>query len=151
MPRLMVIAAVLLSAHVAAAGGITSEELIGTWIMGAAGADTVYGTFRSDFTDSITHSERPWARGTWINAESGEGGITDIRRFDSGLLYLTDGHDDFTWKKVQRHRHPAHPPKRPNQAMQRTAGRSAFSLSMTSTFNQQRRASSPAVADLVSR
>ena len=39
----------------------------------------------------------------------------------------------------------------PNQAMQRTAGRSAFSLSMTSTFNLQLRAPSPAVADLVSR
>jgi hypothetical protein len=36
-----------------------------------------------------------------------------------------------------------------NHAMQRTAGRSAFPLSMTSTFNQQRRALSPAVADLV--
>jgi hypothetical protein len=41
--------------------------------------------------------------------------------------------------------------KRPNQAMQRTAGRSAFTLSMTSVFNRQPRAPSPAVADLVSR
>jgi hypothetical protein len=41
--------------------------------------------------------------------------------------------------------------KRSNQAMQRTAGRSAFSLSMTSTFNLQRSALSPAVTDLVSR
>jgi hypothetical protein len=41
--------------------------------------------------------------------------------------------------------------QRPNQAMQRTAGRSAFSLQMTSTFNQQPHAPSPAVADLVSR
>jgi hypothetical protein len=41
--------------------------------------------------------------------------------------------------------------QRPNQAMQRTAGRSAFPPSMTSTFNQQRRALSPAVADLGSR
>jgi len=40
---------------------------------------------------------------------------------------------------------------RPNQAMQRTAGRSAFPLLTTSTFNLQRRAPSPAVADLVSR
>jgi len=40
---------------------------------------------------------------------------------------------------------------RPNQAMQRTAGRSAFQLSMTSTFNPQPRSLSPAVADLVSR
>jgi hypothetical protein len=39
----------------------------------------------------------------------------------------------------------------PNQAMQRTAGRSAFPLSMTSTFNRQRRPPSPSVADLVSR
>lgn len=38
-----------------------------------------------------------------------------------------------------------------NQAMQRTAGRSAFSLSMTSTFNLQRHSPSPAVADLGSR
>jgi len=37
------------------------------------------------------------------------------------------------------------------QAMQRTAGRSAFPLSMTSTFNPQPRSPSPAVADLVSR
>jgi hypothetical protein len=42
-------------------------------------------------------------------------------------------------------------PATPNQAIQRTAGRSAFSLSMTSPFNLQRRALSPAVADLVSR
>ena len=58
-------------------------------------------------------------------------------------------------------RHPTPPPqvppellrrlKRSNQAMQRTAGRSAFPLSMTSTFNLQPRAPSPAVADLVSR
>ena len=40
---------------------------------------------------------------------------------------------------------------RPNQAMQRTAGRSAFPLSMTSTINPQPRAPSPAVADLGSR
>jgi hypothetical protein len=37
------------------------------------------------------------------------------------------------------------------KAMQRTTGRSAFELSMTSTFNQQPRALSPAVADLMSR
>jgi Protein of unknown function with HXXEE motif len=36
-------------------------------------------------------------------------------------------------------------------AMQRTAGRSAFSLSMTSTFNSQPHPPSPAVADLESR
>ena len=40
---------------------------------------------------------------------------------------------------------------RSNQAMQRTAGRSAFTLLMTSTFNLQPHAPSPAVADLVSR
>ncbi len=39
----------------------------------------------------------------------------------------------------------------PNQAMQRTAGRSPFPLSMTFTFNLEPRAPSPAVADLVSR
>ncbi len=38
-----------------------------------------------------------------------------------------------------------------NQAMQPTAGRARFELSMTSILNQQRRALSPAVADLVSR
>lgn len=38
-----------------------------------------------------------------------------------------------------------------NQAIQRTAGRSAFELTMTSTFNIQRCAASPAVADLESR
>jgi hypothetical protein len=43
------------------------------------------------------------------------------------------------------------PPQASNQAMQRTAGRSAFTLSLTSTFNRKRRAPSPAVADLVSR
>ena len=41
MPRVIVIAAVLLTAHVAAARGITSKELMGTWIMGAAGADSL--------------------------------------------------------------------------------------------------------------
>ena len=34
---------------------------------------------------------------------------------------------------------------RPKKAMQRTAGRSAFPLPMTSTFNQQPRSPSPAV------
>ena len=43
------------------------------------------------------------------------------------------------------------PIETPNQAIQRTAGRAAFPLSMTSTFNLQRRALSPAVAGLVSR
>jgi hypothetical protein len=38
-----------------------------------------------------------------------------------------------------------------NQAMQRTAGRSAFPLAVTSTFNLQPRTLSPAVADLGSR
>jgi hypothetical protein len=46
---------------------------------------------------------------------------------------------------------PLRPQTRPNQAMQRTAGRSAFQLSMTSPFNLQPHAPSPAVADLVSR
>ena len=41
--------------------------------------------------------------------------------------------------------------ERPNQAMQRTAGRSALPLSMTSSFIQQPRSLSPAVADLGSR
>ena len=41
--------------------------------------------------------------------------------------------------------------RRPNQAMQRTAGRSAFPLPMTSTFNPQRHTPPPAVADLGSR
>jgi len=161
MSRVIMIAAVLLTAHVAAARGITSKELIGTWIMGAAGADTVYGTFRSDSTYSITHSERPWARGTWklspdgrklsmINAVSGEGDATVIKRFDGRLLHLTNGHDDFTWERARSRGH-RQSSKRPNQAMQRTAGRFAFPLSMTSTLNQQPRALSPAVADLVSR
>jgi predicted lipoprotein with Yx(FWY)xxD motif len=121
----MVIVAMLLTAHVAAARGITSKELIGTWIMGAAGADTVYGTFRSDSTYGITHGEQPWARGTWklstdgkslrmTNAASGEGDTTVIRRLDGRLLYLTNGHDDFTWKRAQRRGHlPS--TKRPNQ------------------------------------
>jgi hypothetical protein len=43
------------------------------------------------------------------------------------------------------------PKESSNQAMQRTAGRVAFSLAMTSTPNPQPRASLPAVADLVSR
>jgi hypothetical protein len=43
------------------------------------------------------------------------------------------------------------PIETPNQAIQRTAGRAAFLLSMTSTFNLQPRALSPAIAGLVSR
>ena len=39
----------------------------------------------------------------------------------------------------------------PNQAMQRTASRSAFPLAMTSTFYSYSRPLSPAVAYLVSR
>jgi hypothetical protein len=40
---------------------------------------------------------------------------------------------------------------RPNQAVQRTAGRSAFQLRVATNFSQQPRALSPAVADFVSR
>jgi hypothetical protein len=40
------------------------------------------------------------------------------------------------------------PPKRSNHAIQRTAGRSVFTLSMTSTSSLQPRVLSPAVADL---
>ena len=42
-------------------------------------------------------------------------------------------------------------PEASNQAMQRTAGRAAFPLLMTSAFNPQSHALSPAVADLGSR
>lgn len=45
----------------------------------------------------------------------------------------------------------AHTAEASNQAMQRTVGRFAFPLSMTSTSNQQPPAPSPAVADLGSR
>ena len=41
--------------------------------------------------------------------------------------------------------------QRSNQAMQRTVGRAALKLSMTSTFNRQPNTPSPAVADLGSR
>jgi hypothetical protein len=41
--------------------------------------------------------------------------------------------------------------ERPNQAVQRTAGRSPFQLRVPTNFNEQPRAPSPAVADLVSR
>ena len=41
--------------------------------------------------------------------------------------------------------------ERPDHAMQLTPGRSAFPLSITSTFNLQRQAPSPAVADLTPR
>jgi hypothetical protein len=161
MRRVIVIAAVLLTALAAAARGITSKELIGTWIIGAAGADTVYGTFRADLRYEITHGGRPWARGTWklspdgkklsmANAVSREGDTTVIRRFDGRVLHLTNGHHDFTWKRAQRGGYPPSS-KRPNQAMQRTAGRSAFQLPMTSTLPEQPRSPSPAVADLGSR
>ena len=46
-------------------------------------------------------------------------------------------------------RHYSNSPQPPNQAMQRTAGRAAFPLSVTSTFNPQPRSPSPAVADLI--
>jgi hypothetical protein len=57
---------------------------------------------------------------------------------------------DYLQKCVAK-RSPSLRSARPNQAMQRTAGRSEFWLSMTSTFNLQPRALSPAVADLGSR
>ena len=74
MPRVMVIAAVLLTADVAGAREITSKELIGTWIMGAAGADTVYGTFRPDLTYSTSHMANARgrrARGNYRRTEKG--------------------------------------------------------------------------------
>ncbi len=123
MQRAILIAAVLLTAHVAAARGITSTELIGTWIMGATGADTVYGTFRSDLTYSITHGERPWAHGTWklsedrkklemINSDSRSGDITIIRRFDGRFLHITISNGvEGAWEKTRKVRHSAHAAK----------------------------------------
>ena len=71
--------------------------------------------------------------------------IVDIS--DDELRIFTNQMSDMdTYKRVHL---PT--PKASNQAMQRTAGRPAFPLSMTSTFNQQPRAISPVVADLVSR
>ena len=68
--------------------------------------------------------------------------------------FLTDGREGtikFTKSDgcfISRHYSKTHSS---SQAMQRTAGRSAFPLTMTSTFNPQRHAVSPAVADLGSR
>jgi len=54
----------------------------------------------------------------------------------------------FGWISYQLYSQPG---KASNPAMQRTAGRAAFPLSMTSTLNQQPRSASPTGADLVSR
>jgi hypothetical protein len=70
-------------------------------------------------------------------------GITDI---SPDVISLRKGGRDVSMVRLR-----APPPKASNQAMQRTAGRSVFPLSMTSTSNPQPRSPSPAVADLVSR
>ena len=71
--------------------------------------------------------------------------------FYSGSYYpraLKNGYFERKFPRVAAIYRRLHTPNASNQAMQRTAGRSAFQLSMIYTFNLQPHAPSPAVADL---
>jgi hypothetical protein len=150
------------------------RQLIGTWLeenSSAPQAWTCYYTFRRDHTlrrryrngDRIQPStwrvrgdrliEHWWAAGMEhidvcrpiIRGDTLSFGVHETRIRERGG----------TWNRGRAafpsiYRRCA-TPKASNQAMQRTAGRSAFLLEMTSTFNLQQHTLSPAVADLVSR
>jgi hypothetical protein len=118
----MIIAVILLTAQVTAAGELTSKELVGTWLMGVTGADNVYGTFRPDFSYTITHAEPPRRHGTWklsddgrklemTDTGSGSSGVTIIRGFDGRLLHVTISNSVAgAWEKVRRVPHSKHGP-----------------------------------------
>src|SRR5207248_2735358 len=114
MTRALFIAATLFAAQVGAARGITSKELLGTWLTGATGADNVYCTFRSDLTYDILRGEEPWVHGTWKLLDGGKklemtdsstrsSGVTIIRRFEGRFLHITVSNGvEGAWKKVRR-------------------------------------------------
>jgi hypothetical protein len=91
--------------------------------MGVTGADTIYGTFRSDLTYSITHGERPWGQGTWklsgdgkklemTDSASRTRDVTMIRRFDGRLLHITVSNGvEGAWEKTRKVRHSVHAAK----------------------------------------
>jgi hypothetical protein len=146
--------------------GPGEELLYGRW----AATDfisegTIYFRFRSNQTFSVGGDFEdefgPWASGRWY-----AGGSLIFLRFSGDdfagirpvVLRIVDIQNDelrvrlngektiYTFRRSIPHAADAS-----NQAMQRTAGRTAFQLPMTSAFNPKRRSPSPAVADLVSR
>ncbi len=144
--------------------GPTDSVFFGTWQMHGLCLDcTFYYRLQPDhnvigFREADADFRSPVGHGRWyaggellvIHFATGDGGsmVDYLRVVDIApdLIRLrSDGHD------VLMQRAAPSAPQASNHAMQRTAGRSAFPLSMTSTFNLQPRAPSPAVADLVSR
>ena len=79
--------------------------------------------------------------------------VLDVRHFGhhGPLWLLTRGSPPLVESSLLRVSSHCMPRVPSNQAMQRTAGRSAFPSAMTSTLNPQPHAPSPAVADLGSR
>jgi hypothetical protein len=127
------------------ARGVTSTQLLGTWLTSPIGADNVYCTFRSDFSYTISHAENPWRHGRWklsddgtrlamIDDNSQNSDIASIKRVDGRLLHVTISKGvQGSWKKIPRVRH-SKPwiPHRPKQALERTADRREDLLSMIS-------------------
>ncbi len=118
---LLLVAAVVAITHVAAARGITSEELLGTWLMGPTEADKIYGTFRSDHSYTILHGEHTWAHGRWklsddgkklqmiIESNSSSRDVTIIRYFDGRLLHITVSNGvQGAWQKIRQMRNSKH-------------------------------------------
>ncbi|MGI9087113.1 MAG: hypothetical protein ACR2HH_05130 [Chthoniobacterales bacterium] len=148
--------------------GPSDSVFFGTWETPSYGGDEspMYFQFKSDQTfllgsEPSVDEESAFATGRWY-----AGGPNIYVRFSADLMGPTRPEvwhiediapdvfrirfDPDSKVVVYRRVRPAATPAS-NHAMQRTAGRSAFPLSMISTFNLQPRALSPAVADLVSR
>ncbi len=142
--------------------GPTDAVFVGTWEMQGLCMDcSFYLTFQTDHkvvsVDESTDTQ-PATTGRWY--AGGEVLVihyNTVERAGSWVMRIVDIAPDAIRLRgddggdVLMLRSAAPPPKASNQAMQRTAGRSAFPLAMTSTFNPQPRAPSPAVADLGSR
>ncbi len=139
--------------------GPSDSILVGTWEMTMPyGMDSAtWVRFEPDhtatwFSDSIAgyqvdYRTRWFAAGPYIYMRyEGQRQIWQIQEILLDELHLRAAKVDYIFKRVERD-----PPEASNQAMQRTAGRSAFSLPMTRTFYSQPHTLSPAVADLVSR
>jgi hypothetical protein len=142
--------------------GPTDAVFLGTWEMQGMCIDcTVYLTFRADHTVVGVGEDRdmhwPAGGGHWH-----AGGELLVIRFATEeptrpwVVRIVDISPDVIrlrrdGKEIRMLRAAGAPNESFNQAMQRTAARCAMTFSITSTLQQQRRAPSPAVADLATR
>jgi hypothetical protein len=142
--------------------GPSDSVLVGTWQLEDGCIDcTHWLTLRPDhkvvgFSDSVgrlwlDHGGRWYAGGELlvIHYESAEQSQSTVLR----ILDITPDVIRVRWggREIRMTRSDAIPPNASNQAVQRTAGRSAFQLFVASNLSEQPRTLSPAVADLGSR